>query len=469
MKEGNDKAIKMYGGLGIINSRLTIEGPVTKDKKLRFLAAGRMSYTDWVLGKIPDPDISNSVTNFYDFCGKISYRFNQNNWLNVMGYTSNDEFSTSAQSVNNYGNTLFNIETHNKYSDQLNGELNLSYSNYKFRLTDFADGKNYEAYYLDNRIQYNSLKYDVFWQPHPLHNIHTGINAIYYLNDPGKISPYADTTIIVNDQLKRENAFESALYLSDEFEFRPGLTINVGLRYSQFALFGPKTELIYNNTQSKNAESVVDSLVFGKGEIVKSYGGIEPRLALNYETKDGYSLKMSYQRTRQYINQISNNAVISPAEIWKTSDYHLKPLINDQFAIGVSNNNLLKDYNLSAEVYYKNLQNLIEYKNGAQIIMNKHLETDLVPSKGYSYGIELSLSKPQGRLTGWINYVYSRTLRKTTGDFNDETINKGTYFPSIYDKPHDFSAVATYNISRPLGAFPGISYSSRGDRSPCRN
>jgi len=448
IKEGNDKAIKMYGGLGIINSRLTLEGPVTKDKKLRFLAAGRMSYTDWVLGKVPDPDVSNSVTNFYDFCGKVSYRFNRNNWMNVMGYTSSDEFSTSAQSVNNYGNDLFNFETHNKYGDGLSGELNLSYSNYKFKLTDYADGKDYEAYYLDNRIQYNSLKYDVFWQPHPRHSIHTGINAIYYLNDPGKISPYADTTVVITNQLKRENAFEGAYYLSDEFDVLPGLTVNLGLRYSHFALIGPKTELLYDENKAKTPGSVVDSLVFGKGEIVKSYGGIEPRLALNYETQNGYSLKMSYQRTRQYINQISNNAVISPAEIWKTSDYHLKPLINDQFAIGASNNNLVKGYNLSAEVYYKNLQNLIEYKNGAQIIMNKHLETDLVPSNGYSYGIEFSLNKNQGRLTGWLNYVYARTMRKTTGDFDDEMINDGKYFSSIYDKPHDLSAVATYNISR---------------------
>jgi len=448
MKEGNDKTVKAYGGLGIINSRLTLDGPLTKNKKLRFLAAGRMSYTDWVLKKVPDPDVSSSVTNFYDFCGKLSYRFNRNNWMNAMGYTSHDEFSTSSQSVNNYGNDLFNLETHNKYGENLSGELNLSYSKYKFRLTDYADGKDYEAYYLDDQIQYNSLKYDLFWQPHPLHSVHTGINAIYYLNDPGKISPYADTTVIVNEKLDREKAIEGACYLSDEFDVIPGLTVNLGLRYSRFALLGPETVLLYDPDQTKSSESVVDSLVYGKGDIVKSYGGIEPRFSLNYETTNGYSLKMSYQRTRQYINQISNTAVISPAEIWKTCDYHLKPLINDQIAIGASNSKLVKGCNLSAELYYKNLQNLIEYKNGAQIIMNKHLETDLVPSHGYSYGIELSLNKSQGRLTGWLNYVYSRTMRKTNGDFDDEMINKGKYYPSIYDKPHDLSVVATYNISR---------------------
>ena len=206
--------------------------------------------------------------------------------------------------------------------------------------------------------------------------------------------------------------------------------------------------MLYDENQPKSASTVTDSLIFRDGEVVKSYGGIEPRLALNWETDGGFSYKLSYQRTRQYINQISNNAVISPAEIWKTSDYHLEPLINDQIALGVQKNNVLRQLSLSTEVYYKQLQNLIEYKNGAQIIMNKHLETDLIPSDGYSYGVELSLHKPDGRLTGWLNYTYSRTMRKTTGEFNEEQINRGNYYPSIYDKPHDLSVVANYNISR---------------------
>ena len=448
LKDGNDEMVKLYGGLGIINSRLAAGGPLTKDKKLTFLAGGRMSYTDWILKQIPDADISNSITSFYDISGKLSYKFNPNNWLDIMGYSSSDEFSTSSQSVNKYGNTLFNIKSHNNYGEKLNGELNLSYSNYSFRLTDLADGKDYEAYYLDNRIQYNSLKYNFIWHPHPAHNIHTGINAIYYLNDPGKVIPYADTTLITGEKLDREKALESALYLSDEFDLFEGLSVNLGLRYSHFSLFGPTTVLLYDESQGKSPDTVTDSLVFNKGETVKSYGGIEPRISLNYEIQNGFLLKMSYQRIRQYINQISNNAVISPAESWKTSDYHLKPLISDQVVLGVTKNNLFRDINFSTELYYKKFQNLIEYKNGAQIIMNQHLETDLTPSDGYSYGLELALNKTQGRLTGWLNYVFSRTMRKTSGDFNEELINEGKYYPSIYDRPHDLSVVATYNISR---------------------
>jgi hypothetical protein len=448
MKDGNEDKIKLYGGLGVINSRLALDGPLTKNKKLTFVAGGRMSYTDWVLKQVPDADISNSVTQFYDVSGKLSYKFDKNNWLQLTGYTSNDEFSTSNQSVNEYGNTLFALELHNNYGEKLNADLNFSFSNYNFRLTDYAGGKDFEAYYLDNQIQYGSAKYNLIWHPHPQHNIHTGFNAIYYLNDPGEITPLAENTVIHPEKLERENALEGALYLSDEFDIAPGFTANVGLRYSQFALLGERAVLVYDETQAKSASTVVDSLFFGKGDVVKSYGGIEPRLALNWETDAGFSYKLSYQRTRQYINQISNNAVISPAEIWKTSDYHLEPLINDQVALGFQKDYLLRHYSFSSEVYYKRLQNLIEYKNGAQIIMNRHLETDLIPSDGYSYGVELSLQKPAGRLTGWLNYTYSRTMRKTTGEFEEEQINTGKYYPSIYDKPHDLSVVANYNISR---------------------
>nr|WP_282189112.1 TonB-dependent receptor [Maribellus sp. YY47] len=447
-KDGNNELLRVYGGLGIINSRLAIDGPLTKNKKLTVLAGGRLSYTDWVLKQIPDKDISRSTTNFYDFSGKLTYKFDHNNSIKLMGYSSNDEFSTSSESINEYGNTLFNLEVRNKLGENLFGELDLSHSNYYFRLTDFTDGKNFEAYYLDNKFGYNSLKYNLIWHPTPNHNVHSGINLIHYKNDPGEVRPYSDTTIIIPDKVDAEKAIEGAFYASDEFTVIPGVTINLGLRYSRFSYLGPTTVFLYDESQAKTPETVTGTLEFGNNEVVKTYRGIDPRFSLNYETPSNYSLKMSYQRTRQYINQISNSAVISPAEIWKTSDYHLEPLINDQLTIGLSNNNFLKEYQFSAEAYYKQLQNLIEYKNGAKVIMNKHLETDLIPSDGFSYGLELSLTKKQGRLTGWMNYTYSRTKRKTTGEFDEEQINAGKYYPSIYDKPHDLSAVATYNISR---------------------
>jgi hypothetical protein len=193
---------------------------------------------------------------------------------------------------------------------------------------------------------------------------------------------------------------------------------------------------------------VVDSVRFQSDEVSKSYAGLEPRFSMNYDFDINTTVKFNYQRTRQYMFQLSNNAVISPAETWKAADYHLKPLISDQVAVGLENDSWLKNIDLSIEVYYKNLQNLIEYKNGAALIMNEHIETALIPTKGYSYGIELSTKKSTGRLTGYMSYAFSRTMRKTTSAFEEEQFWKGKYYPSIYDKPHDFSLTTTYNISR---------------------
>lgn len=448
MKNGTSDLLRVYGGIGTIYSRLAFDGPLTKDKKLTVAAGGRLSYTDWLLKQVPDPTVSQSTTSFYDASGKVMYKFNNHNWIRFMGYVSIDEFSTSAQSINEYGNTLLNLESRNKYGEKMHGELNLSFSQYKFRLTDLAAGKDYEAYYLDDQIQYSAIKYNLIWHPHPMHNVHSGFNLIRYQNDPGEITPYADTTVIESRKIDRENAYEGAIYVSDEYNILTNLTLNVGLRYSYFTFRGPATVLLYDETQPKSPETVTGSIEFGENENVKSYQGLEPRLSASYDAENGYSYKMSYQRSRQYINQISNNAVISPAEIWKTSDYYLEPLISDQFTLGLSNGNMFNQFDFTTEIYYKRLQNLIEYKNGAQVIMNEHLETDLIPADGFAYGVELSLNKKEGRLTGWINYTFSRTMRKTDGEFTDDQINTGDYYPSIYDKPHDFSVVATYNISR---------------------
>ncbi|HKI89275.1 MAG TPA: hypothetical protein VKA38_09625, partial [Draconibacterium sp.] len=205
---------------------------------------------------------------------------------------------------------------------------------------------------------------------------------------------------------------------------------------------------IYDKNKPRIPENVIDSIHFQPHEVSKTYAGAEPRFSMNYDFDINTTIKFSYQRTRQYMFQLSNNAVISPAETWKASDYHLKPLISDQVAVGLENDSWLKKMNLSAEVYYKNLQNLIEYKNGATLIMNQNIETALIPTKGFSYGIELSAKKSSGRLTGYMSYAFSRTMRKTTSVFEDEQFWRGKYYPSIYDKPHDFSLTATYNVSR---------------------
>ncbi len=447
-KEGNNETLKMYGGIGVINSRLTIDGPLTKNKKLTVIAGGRSSYTDWILKKVPNPDLNQSVTHFYDVSGKATYKFDQHNKISIMAYSSNDEFSTSAQSVTEYGNILADVKLNSRWTEKLYGELDLSYSNYDYRLSDYGNGKSYEAYFLDNNLEYSSGAYTFKWHAESRHNVESGVKVVYNEISPGEIVPTDEFTVIEPRKMNKEKLLEWAVFLSDEFQILPQFSMVAGLRYSHFSNIGTPVVYLYDPDKSKAPETVVDSMLFGPNAVSASYGGLEPRLAFNYDVSMNTSLKVSYQRTRQNVFQLSNNAVISPAETWKAADYHLKPLVCDQVALGVENNSWINTVDLSIEVYYKNLQNLIEYKNGAQLIMNDHIETALLPTKGYSYGIELSAKKSFGRLTGYTSYVYSRTMRKTDSEFDEENFWGGDFYPSIYDKPHDFSMTATYNISR---------------------
>lgn len=447
-KDGNSKTLKLYGGIGIINSRLTIDGPLSKNKKLTLIAGARSSYTDWILKELPSVSLNNSTTHFYDVSGKLSYKFNQHNKLSAMAYSSSDEFSSYSDLLTKYGSLLGNVKLNSRFAEKLYGELDLSYSKYDYRLSDFANGKPPEAYELENDLEYTSGAYYFKWHPGARHNVDAGGKVIYNEISPGSITPIEDVTVITPQQLYKEKTMEWSVYMSDEFKVLPDFSLVAGLRYNHFNNIGTPNVYLYDPNQPKSPESVIDSLQFGPNEVSASYSGFEPRLAFNYDLNSSTILKLSYQRTRQNIFQLSNNAVISPAETWKAADYHLKPIISDQLAVGVENSSWFKAVDFSAEIYYKNLKNLIEYKNGAQLIMNQYVETALIPTDGYSYGIELSAKKTIGRLTGYTSYVYSRTMRKTNSIFNEENFWDGSYYPSIYDKPHDFSLTATYNVSR---------------------
>ena len=447
-KEGNDEMVRIYGGIGLINSRLTFDGPITKDKKLTFIAGGRSSYTNWILKELPDLDLTQSVTHFYDLSGKVTYKFNPHNKISAMAYSSNDEFSTSAQSVTQYGNLMGNLAVNNRFTETLYGELELAYSKYDYRLTDYANEKPQEAYYLKNSLQYASAGYNFKWHVTPRHNAEAGFKLIMNQISPGEIIPVKDTTVIEYRKLNDEKLLEWATFIGDEFEILPQFSMVFGLRYTYAANIGTPVVYIYDPDKPVLPENVIDSLHFESNEVSASYGGIEPRISANYDMDDNTSLKISYQRIRQNIFKLSNSAVISPAETWKAIDYHLKPIISDQLAMGIEKRKWYKNSDVTAEVYYKNLQNLIEYKNGAQLIMNPNIETVLIPTKGYSYGLELSAKKSTGRLTGYASYVISRTMQKNISQFEDENFWDGNYYRSIYDRPHDVSVTATYNISR---------------------
>jgi hypothetical protein len=451
-KDGNAEQVRFYGGIGLINSRVTMDGPLSKNKKLTFVAGGRSSYTNWIMKQIPELSFARSVTQFYDVSGKMTYKFDKYNRMSLMGYVSNDEFNTSAESVTQYGNLLANLEVNNRFSEKLYGDLGLAYSAYNYRLTDFASGNMQEAYYLDNYLSYTSAGYNLRWHLNPVHKVTAGIKAVSYEVSPGKITPVQDTTRIQPRELARENALEAAIFIDDEIEITPKLSVSVGLRFSYFNNRS-QTNTTFNS-QPDSYRQFSSFYWFPTGEppvqeeVKNYYAGLEPRLSFRYDANTFTIFKWNYQRVRQYIFQLSNNAVISPAETWKPVNSFLKPLISDQIAVGLENDSWLKGIGFSSEIYFKYLQNLVEYKNGAQLIMNENIEEDLIPANGYSYGLELSVQKNIGRLTGSASYVLSTTKQKTRAETEEENFWDGKYYPSLYDKPHDFSLLGTYNISR---------------------
>jgi len=448
LKNGSDKYLSVYGGIGLIESRLSIDGPFSKKKKSTFMIGARSSYTDWMLKQTQYPSFMNSVAHFYDINGTANFELGPKNHLKLSGYLSSDAYNLNTSTLYNYGNALGSLNWKLNVTDKMISHLTLAYSGYNLLVDQKDPVLPQDDYTLNSGIQNGSLKYILSFYPNEKHHINTGIQAIGYWINPGKIVPSNSSTNVVESSMRPEQSAEMALFADDDFDLSGKLALSIGLRYTQFVNYGPGMVYHYEQGVPKSISSIIDSTSYKNGEIIKAYHGFEPRIALKYTLRNGGSLRLNYQRTHQFVTQVSNSAVISPADYWKSADPYFAPLINDQVGIGYFRNPEGGKYEFSAETYYKKLQNLPEFKNGALLLMNPHIETDYLPAHGYSYGIEWMAKKNSGSLTGWISYTYSRTFQKVDGQFPTEKINNGAYYPSIYDKPHDLAVVMNYKISR---------------------
>jgi hypothetical protein len=333
-------------------------------------------------------------------------------------------------------------------SKNLISNLSLAYSKYNFQLDQKDLNIAEDNYSLITGLEYGSMKYILSYLPNEKHRINTGFQAIGYKVYPGEIVPSTVPSNVIAEKVANEQSIEMGAFVDDDFDLSEKTALNVGLRYARFMSMGPTTVLKYDPNQTINSGSVIDSTTFGAWETAKVYQGLEPRLSLKFNIQSGGSFRLSYQRIHQFMNQISNTSVISPADFWKSSDANIKPLVSDQFAVGLFKTPKKGLFETSVELYYKKLQNLPEYKNGALLVMNHHIEADLINANGYSYGLELYAKKNLGRLNGWISYTYSRTMRQTDNKFPEEIVNSKKFYPSVYDKPHDLSTVMNYQISR---------------------
>ncbi|HEY4785383.1 MAG TPA: TonB-dependent receptor, partial [Bacteroidales bacterium] len=443
----NSDKIRGKAGIGLINSRLTLDAPLFKNK-VNLMVGGRTTYSDWLLRRMPDVDLMNSSAKFYDLNGFLTIVPDNNNKISVFGYYSNDDFSFSHNIHYGYSNTLASIRWNHVLNQKLSSSLMTGFSRYNYTVSELDTLSRDQAYKINSDLLYQNVKLNFNWHPTNDHAVDFGVNGVYYAINPGDLSKYDTLSTVVPMHVNKERAGEFALYAGDDFNITPKIAAEVGVRYSLYLLLGPGTVNMYRSGSPIIAENIIDSISYSKNEVIKSYHGLEPRLSLRYSIDEFSSVKASYNRMNQYINLISNASVMTPTDVWKLSDRYERPLRCDQFAIGYFRNFKQNAIETSVEIYYKLLKDVIEYKNGAQILLNNHIETDLVNAKGVNYGAEFYVKKNTGRLTGWASYTYSRSMRQTNGAEASEQINSNNYFPSNYDKPHNIVINANYHISR---------------------
>ena len=454
--EGNSEKLSGKGGIGVVSSRLTVGGPMKKDQNRgTWLVAGRRSYADVFLRMSSDPELNQNVAYFYDLNGKASYKLNDNNKLFFSSYYGRDVFRFGKDFGFKWGNGTATLRLNHTFSDSLFVNVSLVHTNYSYGV-GVPEGEN--AFDWTSKIMNYNLNVDYNWIASAKSKLSYGGQLNTYFYKPGEAVPGPENVNFEAIKVARERGVEPNLYVSHEYMLSDKLTAQYGLRYSSYFSLGGNTIYNYQDDIPKSNATIVDSTVYGSGEVIKQYHGLEPRLGVKYSLDSTSSVKFSYNRTRQNVHLISNTTSSVPFDVWKSSGAFVKPAIADQIATGYFRNFKDNMYETSVEVYYKWMQNLVEYKNGAELLLNPTLETELLTAQGRAYGSEFMVRKKKGKFTGWLSYTWAKTERKVDSEFIEEQINGGEWYPSNYDKRHDMSLVGAYDISKRLNVGLNFSY-----------
>jgi len=447
-KEGNSNDFHVNGGVGIVSSRLLIEGPLKKEKA-SFLFGGRSSYAHLFL---PLFDIDNKAY-FYDLNTKISYKVNKNNNVYLSGYFGRDVFSINDSFKNTYGNSVLNFRWNHLFSDKLFSNLSLIYSDYYYGLN-----LNFIEFNWDSGIRNFNFKYDFKHYLNDKIKLQYGLNSIYHTFNPGKIEPSSDSSAINSRKLIDKYAFENAIYIDAEHKLSDKFTASYGLRYSSFLRLGQKELNVYENDnpilfneelQIYEKADPIGTETYSRSEVIQSFGNLEPRLALAYQLNEHASIKASYNRLSQYLHLLSNTSSPTPLDVWTPSGKYTKPQILDQVAIGYFKNFNNQTYSLEVESFYKKVKNRIDYIDGADLIANDAIEQIILNGKSRAYGLEILFRKNEGRFKGWLAYTLSKSEQQTPGRTAAETgINNGNWYNTPYDKTHDVSLTASYDLNK---------------------
>jgi hypothetical protein len=431
MKDGNNKHFTAYGGIGLISSRLTIEGPIVENKG-SYIFSGRRTYADLFFPLFGDEQIENSALYFYDFNGKLNYRLGENDRIFLSGYTGRDIFNFDDEFGFDWGNTTATLRWNHIFSEKLFSNTTLIYSDYNYDIT-IEDSE--QSTTVSSGIRDINFENDYQYYYNTNHTFKFGLNGIYHTFNPGEISVTGNTNFN-SKKIDDIYALEGHAYIGHEWKAHELLKINYGFRYSSFNLIGEGKVYSFDNDGD-----VTNTRIYESGELIKSYNHIEPRLSVNYLLNESSSIKFGYAKNTQNIHLLSTASTATPVDVWQPSTAIVKPETSDLISIGYFRNFYNNEYETSVELYYKDMRNLIEYKNGANIFLNEFIESQLVFGDGWSYGLELYAEKKVGKFTGWLSYTLSNTERKF------EKINDGDSFPARQDRTHDIALVAIYNLN----------------------
>ncbi|MFM1794823.1 MAG: hypothetical protein RL642_1208, partial [Bacteroidota bacterium] len=456
-REGNAKKWTGNAGIGPLTSKFNIEGPLVKDKTT-LLAGARTSYSDWIIKQLPDPTYKKSSASFYDVNLHLSHQFSKKDDLFLTVYKSADHFRLGNDTTFSYANQNIVAKWKHVFNNKLYTTVTAGQDEYGYQVK--GDVGSVKGYNLQFGIKQWHVRNEYAYTLNNKHSLNFGVSMVNYTIEPGKFTPLGNGSKVAEDKVNKEQARELALYVGDKFSISDKLSLNLGYRHSLFQSLGQQKVYQYAPGLPRDQSTIVDSTIYGKGKVARTYQGPELRLALRYVINETSSLKFSYNNIRQYIHLLSNTTAISPTDIWKLSDTHIKPQLGQQVSLGFYKDFPKQSLETSIELYYKSINNFLDYKSGAQIVMNKQIERDVLTTKGKAYGAEFMVKKTSGKLNGWMSYAYSRILLSMDDPIAGQIINKGNPYPANFDKPHAVNFVGNYKFTHRYALSLNIQYST---------
>lgn len=462
-RDGNRKKLVGAGGIGLITGKLSLEGPIVKDKS-SFLISGRSTYSDWLLKRIENPTFRNGSASFYDVNVHLSHEVDKRNSVYLSGYLSNDQFRLVGDTLYSYQNKLLSFKWKRMLTDKLFGSISLSHNQYNYDMHSTRVPEN--SFALDFGIKQYNAKLDFEYDANDRYKVHFGASSIRYQLQSGSMTPTGEASLVRQNSLEPEQAQESAIYLENHLEVSRQLLITAGIRLSVFNYLGPKTVATYVPGLPFEKRYISEMVPYGQGDLIKTYVEPEYRVSARYALSGNSSLKASFNTTRQFMHLLSNTMTIAPTDVWKLSDPHINPQKGAQTSLGWYKNLLNNKLEISAEAYYKSIRNFLDFKAGDSLILNHNIETATINTNGKAYGLEVMAKKLSGKVNGWVAYTYSRTLLRASDRESADAPNNGDYYPANYDKPHDFTFAGNYKFTHRFNLSLNFTYSTGRPYTP---